>query len=38
MNWYAGEIGWHKFAAIAYRADGTASYPHIIALEVVAGG
>ena len=35
MNWFAKERGWHKFAAVAYRADGTASLPHIIALEVV---
>ena len=35
MNWFAKEIGWHKFAVIAYRADGTASHPHIIALEVI---
>ena len=35
MNWFAKETGWHKFAAVAYRADGTASHPHIIALEVV---
>ena len=35
MNWFAQDIGWHKFAAIAYRADGSASHPHIIALEVV---
>ncbi len=34
-NWLAKGIGWHKFSAIAYRADGTASHPHIIALEVV---
>ena len=35
-NWLAKGLGWHKFAAIAYRADGTASHPHVIALEVVA--
>lgn len=35
MNWFAKETGWHKFAAVAYRADGTPSHPHIIALEVV---
>lgn len=35
MNWFAKESGWHKFAAVAYRADGVASHPHIIALEVV---
>ena len=35
MNWFARETGWHKFAAIAYRADGSASHPHIIALEVI---
>ena len=35
MNWFAKETGWHKFAAVAYRADGTASHPHIIALEVI---
>ena len=34
MNWYAKGIGWHKFEAVAYRADGTASAPAIIALEV----
>jgi len=34
-NWLAKGIGWHKFSAIAYRADGTASHPHVIALEVV---
>lgn len=34
-NWLAMGIGWHKFSAIAYRADGTASHPHVIALEVV---
>ncbi len=34
-NWLARGTGWHKFSAIAYRADGTASHPHIIALEVV---
>ena len=38
MNWYADEIGWHKFAVIAYRANGVASHPHIIALEVIRGG
>ena len=37
-NWFAQGIGWHKFSAIAYRADGTASHPHIIALEVVPPG
>ena len=37
-NWFAKDLGWHKFAAIAYRADGTASNPHIIALEVIAPG
>ena len=37
MNWFANELGWHKFAVIAYRPDGTASHPHIIALEVIAG-
>ncbi len=36
MNWYAKDLGWHKFAVIAYRANGTASHPHIIALEVIA--
>ncbi len=35
MNWFAKETGWHKFAVVAYRADGTASHPHIIALQVV---
>ena len=38
MNWFAKETGWHKFAVFAYRADGTASHPHIIALEVIPGG
>ncbi len=38
MNWFAKETGWHKFAAVAYRADGTASHPHIIALEVIPAG
>ena len=38
MNWFANEAGWHKFAVIAYRPDGTASHPHIIALEVIPGG
>lgn len=35
-NWFAREVGWHKFSAIAYRPDGTASHPHVIALEVIA--
>jgi len=35
MNWFAKETGWHKFAVVAYRADGSASHPHIIALEVI---
>lgn len=34
-NWLAKGIGWHKFSAFAYRGDGTASHPHVIALEVV---
>ena len=38
MNWFAKGLGWHKFAVIAYRADGVASHPDIIALEVVAPG
>ena len=38
MNWFAKGPGWHKFAAIAYRADGIASHPHIIALEVIPPG
>ena len=38
MNWFAKSIGWHKFSAIAYREDGTASHPHIIALEVIPPG
>ncbi|MCY4062782.1 MAG: hypothetical protein OXG53_10475 [Chloroflexi bacterium] len=38
MNWFAKKTGWHKFAAIAYRADGAASHPHIIALEVIPSG
>lgn len=37
MNWFANQLGWHKFAAVAYRADGRESHPHIIALEVIAG-
>ena len=36
MNWFAKGIGWHKFAAVAYREDGAASQPAIIALEVIA--
>lgn len=36
MNWFARGIGWHKFTAIAYREDDTASPPHTIALEVIA--
>ena len=36
MNWFARELGWHKFAVVAYRADGAHSHPHIIALEVVS--
>ena len=35
MNWFARETGWHKFAVFAYRADGTASHPQVIALEVI---
>lgn len=35
MNWFAKEAGWHKFAVIAYRADGAASHAHTIALEVI---
>ncbi|MCY4466634.1 MAG: hypothetical protein OXE46_13985 [Chloroflexi bacterium] len=35
MNWFAKEIGWHKFAAVAYRPDGGKSNTAIIALEVV---
>ena len=35
MNWFARGLGWHKLSAIAYRADGAASEPAIIALEVV---
>lgn len=38
MNWFARDTGWHKFAAVAYRADETASHPHIIALEVIPPG
>lgn len=38
MNWFAKETGWHKFAVVAYRADGAASHPHIIALEVIPPG
>ena len=36
MNWFAKGIGWHKFAAVAYREDGAASQPAVIALEVIA--
>ncbi len=35
MNWFAKGIGWHKFVAVAERADGVSSIPAIIALEVV---
>ena len=35
MNWFAKGIGWHKFAALAYRPDGEKSQAAIIALEVV---
>ena len=35
MNWFAKEIGWHKFAAVAFRPDGEKSNAAIIALEVV---
>lgn len=38
MNWFARGLGWHKFSAIAYAADGSASHPHIIALEVIPPG
>ena len=38
MNWFARGLGWHKFAVVAYRADGTASHPSIIALEVIPPG
>lgn len=38
MNWFAKDIGWHKFSVIAYRPDGTASHPQIIALEVIPPG
>ena len=38
MNWFAKGIGWHKFSAIAYREDETASHPHTIALEVIPPG
>jgi len=37
MNWFAGDLGWHKFVAIASSTDGSSSPSHIIALEVVAG-
>lgn len=37
-NWLAKGIGWHKFSALAYRADGAASHPHVIALEVIPPG
>lgn len=36
MNWFAKEIGWHKFAAVAFRPDGEKSNAAIIALEVIA--
>lgn len=35
MNFFAKDLGWRKFAVIAYRANGVASHPHIIALEVI---
>ncbi|MCY4145816.1 MAG: hypothetical protein OXE95_14190 [Chloroflexi bacterium] len=35
MNWFAKEIGWHRFTAVAHRPDGATSNPAIIALEVV---
>ncbi|MCY3796178.1 MAG: Ig-like domain-containing protein [Chloroflexi bacterium] len=35
MNWFAKDVGWHKFSAVAYRPDGRASHPHTIALEVI---
>ena len=38
MNWFARGIGWHKFTAIAYRADDVPGPPHVIALEVIAPG
>ena len=38
MNWFARGLGWHKFTVIAYRPDGVASHPAIIALEVIAPG
>ena len=38
MNWFAKNAGWHKFSAVAYRPDGTASHPHTIALEVIPPG
>lgn len=37
MNWFANQLGWHKFAVVAYRADGAKSHPDIIALEVIPG-
>ncbi len=37
MNWFAKDIGWHKFAAVAFRPDGEKSNAAIIALEVIAG-
>ena len=37
-NWLAQGIGWHKLSAIAYRADGAASHPQVIALEVIPPG
>ena len=38
MNWFARGVGWHKFSAIAYRADDRPSPPHSIALEVIPPG
>ncbi len=38
MNYFAKELGWHKFAAVAIRPDGARSHPHIIALEFIPPG
>ncbi len=38
MNWFAKGVGWHKLTALAFRSDGSASHPHIIALEVIPPG
>ena len=35
MNWLARGVGRHSFTATAYRADGTASPPAVIVVEVL---